>query len=465
MQRVANNERLLVQFGRFVFAASRRNRRRRKHRRIGEGRSAERLDDRVSVAVLAVHEAVRAERQVVLVSEDVDMAVERSRVAGDRKVRDRGEILGDVEVPAVVGHRIGDAVETADRVLVERADLHAPLVIELMLDLHQTGVGGEVGAGARLGEAGGARAHRRGQNSALAAVVDDASRKAVGLRLIVAVVCFDDGLVVDMKVEVGAEQRAIGLASVDVTLALAVHDVEAIADPSASAADIGLLGEQAFGVVAFDEAKERRIGRTLQDVVEHAGRRLRPVERPRKAVENFNAGKVLGGDGCRSNDVQPVEPRVLNDAALKAARLRPRHLVALLIPDFHRGQEAESIVHRMDLLIVEQLLWNHGHRRRRIEDRLGAEGAKGCCRRAVGGLGGVSSGAGMCCAIGSGSGGALPACVAALAPPPVAALGAVVAGCACSGFAGRCGLRTGGFGVVVGALTTTGGSCTGLPAS
>src|ERR1700759_3938081 len=111
-----------------------------------------------------------------------------------------------------------------------------------MLELHQPGIGGEIGSSARLAVAGLGRIGRGGENGALAAVVDDASRQAVGLRAIVAEVRFDDGLVVEMKVEGGAEQRAIGIASGEVALTLAVHGVDAIADRSGAAADIGLLG-------------------------------------------------------------------------------------------------------------------------------------------------------------------------------------------------------------------------------
>ena len=77
------------------------------------------------------------DRHIVHEAENIDMTIERGRVAGDRKMWDRVKILGDGEIPVVVGHRVGDAEEIAYGVLVKPADLHAPLIIKLMFNTNR----------------------------------------------------------------------------------------------------------------------------------------------------------------------------------------------------------------------------------------------------------------------------------------------------------------------------------------
>src|ERR1700751_6220612 len=89
-------------------------------------------------------------RQFVSETEQIEPPVQRSGVAGDREVRNGGEVFGDGIIPEIVRQRIGDAEQIAHGILIEAANLEIPIVVDLMLDLDETGIGDEIRARAGL---------------------------------------------------------------------------------------------------------------------------------------------------------------------------------------------------------------------------------------------------------------------------------------------------------------------------
>ncbi len=301
------------------------------------------------------------------------MAVQGGHVAEDGVVRDGREVLGDRVVAAIVGQLVGDAVEAAEGVLVEQPHLQVPAIAEVVLELAEAQVGDQVGARSRLAEPQLRRIGRRRQEGAARAVVDDAARQAGDVGLVVAGVELQHRAVAKVDVEVALRQGAVLVALIDPRLPCAMHDVQPIAEGPDAIADIGLAGEDAGGIIAAHRPQQQGIGRPLELVVEHPGHRLGTVERARGAVDHLDAGQALRGDGRRADDAQPVHPRVLDHAALEAPRLGPRHLVALLVADNHRGQVAQGVVHRPRLHVGDQVLGHGSHRHRRVEDGARAE--------------------------------------------------------------------------------------------
>jgi hypothetical protein len=62
---------------------------------------------------LTVGISVGADRHFVSEAEQIEAAVQRSGVAGNGKVRNSVEVLGDRVISEIVGHRIGDAEQVA----------------------------------------------------------------------------------------------------------------------------------------------------------------------------------------------------------------------------------------------------------------------------------------------------------------------------------------------------------------
>ncbi len=375
VHRVAEDHRLHFQLAGPVFPAVRRGGLGRQDGGIGEVALAEGHRDRVAVGVLAVDEAVGGQAHVVHQPGQVERAVQRGGVAEDRVVLDRGEVLGDVVVAQIVGQGVGDAQQVTLRAHVEPARLEHPAIAEVVPELAEAGVGDQVGAGAGLAVADAGRIDRRRQEGALAAEVDDAARQSRGVGFIVAGVQLEHGVLAQMDVEVALGQGAVHAAAVDVALALAMQHVQSKAEGAHAVANIGLSGENALRVEAADGAHQRNVGGTLGEVVEHPGGRLRAEEGAGDSVHHLDAAQALAGHGGGADHVQSVQAGVLDDAALEAARLRPRDLEALLIPDLHRRQVAQGVIHRARLQVDDQVFRHGGHRHRRVQDRTHAERA------------------------------------------------------------------------------------------
>ena len=339
VDRVADDDRLHQQFTRFVLAPAIGSRLGRKHDRIGEvveraGRRPQTDSDRITIRILTIAEAVGADRHIIARSQPVEAAVQIGCIAIDREPWHRVEILRDGEIAVVVDQRIGDAEQIADRVFVEASDFKRPILVEAMPDLDQPHLAEQVRAGARLAITDPGRVDRRRQcggaggklrrRQELAPEIHDRARQSARVSLVVAVVCFDDSSTVEAKVERCADQRTVQRAAGHVVLALAVQRVQTHGDPAVGAtpAAIELLGGDPWRVVASNEPQKRRIRRPLQDVVEHTGRGLRSVQRSGEPVQNLYARKVFRRHGRGPYHVQSVDPGVLHDATLEAARLR-----------------------------------------------------------------------------------------------------------------------------------------------
>src|ERR1700719_801303 len=133
---------------------------------VGGDRVAEILRDGVYIGILAVEKSIGPDRYFVSESEEIEFSVQRSGVTGDSEVRDGVEILDDAIIPEIVIDRIGDAEQIAHGILVKGANLDVPVVVDLMLDLDETGIGDEVRARAGLpvtdpGRIDGGRQHRK----------------------------------------------------------------------------------------------------------------------------------------------------------------------------------------------------------------------------------------------------------------------------------------------------------------
>ncbi len=128
------------------------------------------------------------------------------------------------------------------------------------------------------------------------------------------------GAQVDVEVALG--ERAVLVALGDPGLALAVQHIQPVSQRPQAVADVGLAGEDPIGVEASHRAQQERVGRPLELIVEHARRRLGPVEGAGGAVDHLDAGEPLPCIGGGPDQAQPVHPRVLDHAALEAPRLR-----------------------------------------------------------------------------------------------------------------------------------------------
>ncbi len=179
----------------------------------------------------------------------------------------------------------------------------------------------------------------------------------------------DHSVISEVDVDVAGQQGPVDVAGRDVALALSVQDVQAQAERPEAVADVGLLSENPVGIEAADKARQGKVRGALELIIEHAGRRLRTVERAGQAVQHLDASEALAGHGCGADDVEAVEPGVLHDAALEAAGLRPRHFEALLVADLDGGQVAQGVVHRPRLQVDDQVLRHGGHGDWRVEDR------------------------------------------------------------------------------------------------
>src|ERR1700722_1102078 len=359
MKSVGSDDRLVGQDGGFVLATVVWQRWYRKYRGIGEVRAAEILRDGVYIGILAVEKSVGPDRYFVSESEQIEFSVQRCRVAGDGEMRNGIEVFGDRKIPVVVNQRIGDAKQIAHGILIEAADFNVPIVVELMLQLDEAGVGDEVRARAGLpvtnpGRIDGGRQHRK----LWRAEINDAAWQARDVGFVVAEVRFDDRAIADMEIEGPARQRAIGRTFRHIALALAMNDVEPIAYLSVrgASADIDVLGENRSRIEALRVARIRCVRRPFQDVVENAGRGGRAVERSGKSVQNLDAGKILSWNRRGADNIEAVEPRRLYDAALEASRLGTGDFKTLLVPDLDRRKVSKRIGDGFHLQIFDQVL-------------------------------------------------------------------------------------------------------------
>ncbi len=369
---VAQHDRLDEETAGPVFAAVGGRRLGRQHRRVGQVAGPEADGDRVVVAVLAVDEAVGPQGHVVDEAPHRQAPGERGQVAEEGVVRDGGEVLGDRVVPQIVGQLVGDAEQAPVGVFVEGADVQVPFA-ELMLQPGQADIADQVRARAGLAQACAGGIGGRRQDGALAAEVDDAARQARAVGLVVIGVQLQHGVLAEMDVEVALGQGAAHVALVDPAFAVAAQDVQPVADPTLSAADVELAGIDAVGVEAAHRAQHEGLRRPLQQIVEDAGRRLRAIEGARGPVDDLDAAQSLAGIGRGADQAQAIQAGVLHHAALETPRLGPRDLIALLVADGHRGQVAQHVVHRPRAHVEDQVLGDGGHRHRRVEHRLLAE--------------------------------------------------------------------------------------------
>lgn len=161
------------------------------------------------------------------------------------EVRNGGEVFGDGIIPEIVGQRISDAEQIAHGILIKAANLEIPIVVDLMLDLDETGIGDEIRARAGLPVAWRGRIDGGRQHNVRLAEINDTAGQARVVGLVVAEVSFDDRTVADMEIKGSARQRTVGIAFRYITLGLAMHDVEPIANGSVrgASARIDILGE------------------------------------------------------------------------------------------------------------------------------------------------------------------------------------------------------------------------------
>src|SRR5580704_4362339 len=202
MKGVGGDDRLVGQDGGFVLATVVWQGSYRKYRGIGEVRAAEILRDGVYIGILAVEKSIGPDRYFVSESEQIETPVQGSGVAGDGEVRDGVEIFNDAIIPEIVIQRIGDAEQVAHGILIKAADLEIPIIVDLVLELDEAGIGDEVGARAGLpitdpGRIDGGRQHRKFWR----AEINDAAWQARDVGFVVAEVRFDDRAIADMEIE------------------------------------------------------------------------------------------------------------------------------------------------------------------------------------------------------------------------------------------------------------------------
>src|SRR5579872_2198344 len=95
MECVRRDDRLVGQNCGFELATVEWNRRQREDGWIGKVRTAKILRDRVPIRILAVEEAVGADRHLIQKPEQTEASIQRGRVARDGEVRNGIEVLGE----------------------------------------------------------------------------------------------------------------------------------------------------------------------------------------------------------------------------------------------------------------------------------------------------------------------------------------------------------------------------------
>src|ERR1700733_6498699 len=382
MECVGGDDRLVGQDGGFELTAIVRNRLRRQHSGVGQVRLAEHGSNGVYIGILTIEESVGADRHFVSETEQIETPVQRCGVAGNGEMWNGVEVFGNRVIPEIVSQRIGDAEQVAHGILIKAANLEIPIVVDLVLDLDETRIGGGIRARAGLavtypGRINGGRQHRKFWR----AEINDAAWQTSDVGFVVAEVRFDDRPIADIEIEGTARQRAIGRTLRHIALTLAVNDVEPIANLSVrgASADVDVLGENRSRIEALRVACVRCVRRSLQNVVEHTRRSGGGIERAGKSVQHLDAGEILGWNCGSADNIETVEPCRLYDAALETSRLRTGDFKALLVPDLDRRKVSKCVGDRLYLQVIDQILGDRCYRERRVEQVPVSERAQADC--------------------------------------------------------------------------------------